>query len=112
MAVPEHKELGRALAAYDLVGLQTKADVANLIDYMTNALYGRIVPDGRIRLFDRLVSIASFPIGIDPTNFAKARRASDLVQAHSSVRRVIGIDPLDYTKGLPHKFKAFGQLLD
>jgi trehalose 6-phosphate synthase len=85
MAVPEHKELGRALAAYDLVGLQTKADVANLINYMTNALYGRIVPDGRIRLFDRLVSVASFPIGIDR---------------------------LDYTKGLPHKFKAFGQLLD
>ena len=53
MAVPEHKEHGRALAAYDLVGLQTKADVANLINYMTNALYGRIVPDGRIRLLDR-----------------------------------------------------------
>jgi trehalose 6-phosphate synthase len=112
MAVPEHKELGRALAAYDLVGLQTKADVANLINYMTSALYGRIVPDGRIRLFDRLVSVASFPIGIDPTNFAKARRASDLVQARSSVRRVVGVDRLDYTKGLPHKFKAFGRLLD
>ena len=112
MAVPEHKELGRALAAYDLVGVQTKADVANLIDYMTNALYGRIVPDGRIRLFDRLVSVASFPIGIDPTNFARARRAGDLVQARSSVRRVVGVDRLDYTKGLPHKFKAFGQLLD
>jgi len=112
MAVPEHKELGWALAAYDLVGLQTKADVANLINYMTNVLYGRIVPDGRIRLFDRLVSVASFPIGIDPANFAKARRASDLVQARSPVRRIVGVDRLDYTKGLPHKFKAFGQLLD
>jgi len=112
MAVPEHKELARALAAYDLVGLQTKADVGNFINYMTSALHGRIVPDGRIRLFDQLVSVASFPIGIDPTNFAKARRASDLVQAHSSVCRVVGVDRLDYTKGLPHKFKAFGQLLD
>jgi trehalose-6-phosphate synthase len=55
------------------------------------------VPDGRIRLFDRLISVASFPIGIDPTNFAKARRARDLVQARSSVRRVVGIDRLDYT---------------
>jgi trehalose 6-phosphate synthase len=112
MAVPEHKELARALAAYDLVGLQTKADVDNLINYMTSALHGRIVPDGRIRLFDHLVSVASFPIGIDPTNFAKARRASDLVQARSSVCRVVGVDRLDYTKGLPQKFKAFGQLLD
>jgi trehalose 6-phosphate synthase len=111
-AVPEHKELARALAAYDLVGLQTNADVANLVNYMISALHGRIVPDGRIRLFDRLVSVASFPIGIDPTIFAKARRTSDLVQARSSVRRVVGVDRLDYTKGLPHKFKAFGQLLD
>jgi len=108
MAVPEHKELARALAAYDLIGLQTTADVANLMNYMMSALHGRIVPDGRIRLFDQLVSVASFPIGIDPTNFAKAKRASDLVQARSSVSRVVGVDRLDYTKGLPHKFKAFG----
>ena len=46
----EHQELARALAAYDLVGLPTKADVANLINYMANGLYGRMVPDGRIRL--------------------------------------------------------------
>src|SRR5438552_18168804 len=57
MAVPEHKELARALAAYDLIGLQTKADVANLLDYMTHGLHGRVVPDGRIRVFERLVSI-------------------------------------------------------
>jgi len=37
MAVPEHKELAQALAAYDLIGLQTKADVANLLNYMSNA---------------------------------------------------------------------------
>ena len=112
MAVPEHKELARALAAYDLIGLQTKADVANLLDYMSNGLHGRIVPDGRIRLFDRLVSIASFPVGIDVTDFAKAKRASGLVQARSSVSRIVGVDRLDYTKGLPQKFKAFGRLLD
>ena len=112
MAVPEHRELARALVAYDLIGLQTTADVANLVNYMISALQGRIVPDGRVRLFDQLVSVASFPIGIDPTNFAKAKRASDLVQARSSVSRVVGVDRLDYTKGLPHKFKAFGRLLD
>jgi trehalose 6-phosphate synthase len=112
MAVPEHKELARALAAYDLIGLQTKADVANLLNYMANGLHGRIVPDGRVRVFERLVSIASFPVGIDLTDFAKAKRASGLVQSRSSVSRIIGVDRLDYTKGLPQKFKAFGRLLD
>jgi trehalose 6-phosphate synthase len=112
MAIPEHKELARALAAYDLIGLQTKADVANLINYMANGVYGRIVPDGRIRLFDRLVSVASFPVGIDVTDFAKAKRTSGMVQARSSASRIVGVDPLDYTKGLPQKFKAFGRLLE
>jgi trehalose 6-phosphate synthase len=112
MAVPEHKELAQALAANDLIGLQTKADVANLLNYMSNGVHGRIVPDGRIRVFDRLVSIASFPVGIDMTDFAKAKRSSGLVQSRSSVSRIVGVDRLDYTKGLPQKFKAFGRLLD
>ncbi|MFX5464887.1 trehalose-6-phosphate synthase, partial [Acinetobacter baumannii] len=74
MAIPEHEKLAHGLAAYDLVGLQTKADVSNLIDYLTNGVYGRVVPDGRIRLFDRLVRVASFPIGIDVEDFAHAKR--------------------------------------
>src|SRR6476646_1913893 len=106
LAIPEHQELARALAAYDLVGLQTKADVANLLDYMSNGVFGRIVPDGRIRLFDRLVSVASYPIGIDVADFSKAKRAGGLAQGPPSVARIIGVDRLDSTKGLPHKFKA------
>ena len=103
----------RALcAAYDLIGLQTKADVANLIDYMANGVNGRIVPDGRIRLFDRLLSVASFPVGIDVADFAKAKRDARLVQARASVSRIIGVDRLDYTKGLPQKLKAFGRFLE
>ena len=112
IAVPEHLELTRMLSTYDLIGLQTKADVANLLNYMSNGAQGRIVPDGRIRVFERLVSIASFPVGIDLTEFTKAKRASNLAQARPSVSRIIGVDRLDYTKGLPQKFKAFGRLLD
>ena len=112
MAVPEHRELARMLTAYDLIGVQTQADVANLLDYMSNGVDGRIVPDGRVRVFERLVSIASFPVGIDMTDFAKAKRSASLAQARSPVSRIIGVDRLDYTKGLPQKFKAFGRLLD
>ena len=112
MAIPEHQQLARSLAAYDLIGLQTKADVANLIDYISNGVNGRIVPDGRIRLFDRLLSVASFPVGIDVADFAKAKRDARLVQARASVSRIIGVDRLDYTKGLPQKLKAFGRFLE
>jgi|SRR5581483_3218102 len=112
MAIPEHQELARMFAAYDLIGLQTRADVANLLAYLESGVYGRIVPDGRVRLFGRLLSVASFPIGIDLGYFAKAEPEPSLVQGHSSMRRIIGIDRLDYTKGLPQKFKAFGRFLE
>ena len=110
-AIPEHERLARCLAAYDLVGLQTKADVANLIDYMANGVFGSVMSDGRIRLFDRVLRVASFPIGIDVADFTSARRARGLVQGRG-VDRIIGVDRLDYTKGLPQKLKAFGQFLE
>src|SRR5262249_30703633 len=66
---------------------------------------------GRIRLFDRSTSIASFPIGIDVADFTRGGRDASLVQGRG-VSRIIGVDRLDYTKGLPQKFKAFGQFLE
>jgi trehalose 6-phosphate synthase len=110
-AVPEHEHLARCLADYDLVGLQTKADVSNLIDYVLNGVYGNVTQHGRIRIFDRLVTVASFPIGIDVADFTKGGRETGLAQGRGA-SRIIGVDRLDYTKGLPQKFKAFGQFLE
>jgi len=106
MAIPEHQELARALALRS----RRPADEGGTSPIFSTTcprVFGRIVPDGRIRLFDRLVSVASFPIGIDVADFAKAKRAG------GSCRAVLGRShhrrrPLDYTKGLPQKFKAFG----
>ena len=110
-AIPEHEHLARCLADYDLVGLQTKADVANLIDYVLNGVFGNITPQGRVRIFDRLFAVASFPIDIDVEDSTKGGRETGLAQGRGA-SRIIGVDRLDYTKGLPQKFKAFGQFLD
>jgi trehalose 6-phosphate synthase len=111
IALPEHAQLARCLAAYDLAGLQTKADVSNLLDYFVNGVYGNVTPDGRVRLFDRLLSVVSFPISIDLADFARPARDVTLAQGRG-MTRIIGVDRLDYTKGLPQKFKAFGQFLE
>ncbi len=112
LAIPEHKSLARMLAAYDLVGLQTEADVANLLDYLKQGVRGRILQDGRIRAFDRVLSIGSFPVSIDPKEFMSAKPRTSLAQGGPAVRRIIGVDRLDYTKGLPPKFHAFARFLE
>ncbi|MFA5899642.1 MAG: trehalose-6-phosphate synthase [Hyphomicrobium sp.] len=111
LAIPEHRELARGLAAYDLIGLQTKVDVGNLIDYLQDGVFGRILQDGRIRAFDRELSIAAFPVGIDVDAFigSRPKRAAERT---SPITRVLGVDRLDYTKGLPQKFRAFERFLE
>ncbi len=111
LAIPEHRELARGLAAYDLIGLQTKVDVGNLIDYLQDGVFGRILQDGRIRAFDRELSIASFPVGIDVDSFVGSRPKRGREQPSSTIR-LFGVDRLDYTKGLPQKFRAFGRFLE
>jgi trehalose 6-phosphate synthase len=111
LAIPEHQELARGLAAYDLVGVQTRVDVANLIDYLQDGVFGRILQDGRIRVFDREMSIAAFPVGIDMDLFIGSR-PKGLRAPPPAFTRLIGVDRLDYTKGLPQKFRAFGRFIE
>lgn len=118
-AAPGHKWLAETLTAYDLVGFQTQTDVSNLARYAEEQLGlmpakdGLMVgPSGRIRL-------DCFPIGIDAQAFAQlAASPSDDVQIDSmrretlGRRQIIGVDRLDYSKGLPDRMKAFGRLLE
>jgi trehalose 6-phosphate synthase len=111
LAIPEHRELARGLAAYDLVGVQTRVDVANLLDYLQDGVFGRLLQDGRIRVFDSEMSIAAFPVGIDIDSFVGSRPKGRR-EAPPPFTRLIGVDRLDYTKGLPQKFRAFGRFIE
>jgi trehalose 6-phosphate synthase len=113
LAIPEHLELARALSAYDLIGVQTQADVANLIAFFEDSVHGRILQDARIRVLDRRLAIASFPVGINLPDFEGGIAVKDLAQAPpDAAKRIVGIDRLDYTKGLPQKFKAYERFLE
>lgn len=111
LAIPEHKELARSFASYDLVGLQTKADVANLTHFLQSGRFGRIQQEGRVKAFDRDLMVASFPVGIDVEFFVGSRPKKSREQQPTATR-LIGIDRLDYTKGLPQKFRAFGRFME
>jgi trehalose 6-phosphate synthase len=79
---------------------------------MRQAVHGQLLQDGRVRLFERMLEVGSFPVSIDPRDFAQAKHVTRSVQARPTARRMIGIDRLDYTKGLPHKFRAYGDFLE
>ena len=108
LAIPEHVDLAHALASYDLIGLQTKLDVSNLIDFFLQSVFGHLMRDGSVRIGKQSVRIASFPVGIDLAAFGDV--SSDLEKSAIETR-IVGVDRLDYTKGLPQKFRAYGKFL-
>ncbi|ASM71318.1 MULTISPECIES: alpha,alpha-trehalose-phosphate synthase (UDP-forming) [Roseobacteraceae] len=114
-ALPLEASLARWLADYDLVGLQTRADVARCLEMFRSELGAELMNDGKIKYGDQTVGVRSFPIGIDVDTFvatAKRPMADAKLAADLSGDIVIGVDRLDYSKGLPNRFRAFGRYLE
>jgi trehalose 6-phosphate synthase len=112
LAIPEHRELSRALSAYDLIGLQTQYDVSNLIDIFKHSAAGQLLSNGRISVYGRQVKVLSIPVGIDVNYFNLGPHFDTENEPDDIQHRIVGIDRLDYTKGLPQKFRAFGRFLE
>lgn len=118
MAVPEYEWLMRSLSAYDVVGFQTVADLRHFQRFMVE-FQGAQTLDGRLRRNDKTILAEAFPIGIDVEGFAamattaEAADRIDRMQRKSAPRvHIIGVDRLDYTKGLPERLRAFRRLLE
>jgi trehalose 6-phosphate synthase len=115
--LPQYRELLEAMLAYDLIGFQTDQDRDNFADALRSEL--RVPCSGRIftSVFGRC-RLATFPIGIDTQEFAnnaqKASANEDVRRLRASTagsRLIIGVDRVDYSKGLIHRAQAFDHLL-
>ncbi len=114
--VPHHRELVEAMLAYDLIGFQTEDDCENFAGYISSTL-GLVVDDGVVASKHGVTRIAVFPIGIDVEKFA--RQAAKAI-SHPDVSRLrrslngeklaIGVDRLDYSKGLVNRINAFDRM--
>ncbi|WP_049623149.1 alpha,alpha-trehalose-phosphate synthase (UDP-forming) [Frateuria defendens] len=120
IALPRHRELFEALAQYDLVGVHTERDRRALEDYFINEVGAVAEPGGVLRLPDgRRFRAGVFPISIDTAEVVRAARCAEqldeIVQLRHSLDHralIIGVDRLDYSKGLRQRFEAYGHLLD
>lgn len=117
-ALPQGEALLRAFLAYDLVGLQTEEHRRDFLDSVRQMLGLEADAEGRITTAVGTARAIANPIGIDARSFAamatKGARSPETRRLLSSLvgrDLVIGVDRLDYSKGLPHRFTAFGKLL-
>jgi trehalose 6-phosphate synthase len=117
--LPAYRELVRDLCMYDLIGFQTEDDLHSFVSCL-GMPEGFMLPEsGRIEVGGRNIQLGVYPIGIDVEEVASA--AWDAL-AHESVQRmiasllgrklIIGVDRLDYSKGLTERFAAFEQFLE
>ncbi len=117
-AIPSHRHLIGSLNAYDLVGLQAKRDVAALEDFASPVEFVRPRRSSGPLVPVTGVNASVFPIGSDPEAFARmaelpaTRKA--MVTFNKSIadrQLILGVDRLDYTKGLPQRIEAYERLL-
>jgi trehalose 6-phosphate synthase len=119
-ALPDHARLFSTLYACDLVGFQTGRDVERFQDYVRLFGGGRVLEDGVLEAPDgHRFRAAAFPIGIDTAHIATQARQAMAKPTVRSLREsvkprqlVIGVDRLDYSKGLPERFRGFERFLE
>jgi trehalose 6-phosphate synthase len=120
-AIPAHDWLIEALFQFDVIGFQTSNDASNFRRFVLAHAGGEsgAADSGLIKAFGRTIVAQEFPIGIDVEEFAAAAQTSEAASQIERLNRrtivrshIIGVDRLDYTKGLPERFKAFRKLLE
>ncbi|HWA29890.1 MAG TPA: trehalose-6-phosphate synthase [Rhizomicrobium sp.] len=117
-ALPQGDSLLRDLCEYDVAGFQTEEHRSDFLDTVRQSLGHEISDDGVIQVPGRPVQSLVAPVGIDALAFQRqAERASKsknnqrMTDSLAGRHLMIGVDRLDYSKGLPNRFEAFNRLL-
>ena len=113
----EWESLSAGLAGADVLGFHTQGYASNFVQALRGTS-GRLGVDGDLWVGERRVRIAVHPIGTDARGFSAAGGDPDIVARAERIRAgsggalFVGIDRLDYTKGIPERLLAFERLLD
>ena len=117
-ALPSHKEILGSLAYYDLVGFQTENDADNFGRYLVTQ-GARQARGGAYEIDGLRVRVGAFPVSIETAIYSRmarnAARSPLVAQVKDSLggcRLILGVDRLDYSKGIPHRIKAFDRFLE
>ncbi len=120
VSLPYHERLVTTMLAYDVVGFQCDEWLDSFLHYCRKELGAEVdEASGRIMFEGRTVIARAYPIGIDYEHFTAQGQTGEARQAGqrvlSSTRRrtaMIGVDRLDYSKGLPERLDGIGRFFD
>jgi alpha,alpha-trehalose-phosphate synthase [UDP-forming] len=118
--LPWREDLLRGLLAADVVGLQRQADVENLTRASLRLLDDAVDESPWLMLGEHAVHLDAHPISIDSVEFEELARRPDIIGRARELRAqlgdpttlLVGVDRLDYTKGIDARLRTFGALLD
>ena len=124
LKLPWRFQLLRALLDYDLIGFQTPRDLRNFLGCIRHLMpevrvQGRRGQAQTLQLEQRELRAGSFPISIDYDSFEKraatpevSAKVAELKKKLPDRQLILGVDRLDYTKGIPERLRAFGHALE
>ncbi|MET0269203.1 MAG: trehalose-6-phosphate synthase [Sphingomonas sp.] len=117
-SLPRHRRMVETLFAYDIVGFQTEDWLDSFRDYAVNELDGVLGDDGAVTVNGRTIRAIVAPIGIETAEFEEAARspeanfARDRMYMSATGRSlIVGVDRLDYSKGLEERFAGYERFL-
>lgn len=115
--LPWARDIVDGMLAFDLVGFHTPSYLTNFLTCAGHLVGSRSGP-ALVEYREHLTRVGAFPIGIFPASFqespdpALVQEIEDLTRSLGSAKLVLGVDRLDYTKGIPERLIAFGRLLE
>jgi trehalose 6-phosphate synthase len=117
-SLPNASELVGTMLDYDVIGFHTDDWLTAFQDYVVAEMGARLDADGVITAGDRSVQAIVCPIGIDTEDFVEAARSPAARLTHRRMLDsadgrdlIIGVDRLDYSKGLEERFLGYERFL-
>jgi len=117
-ALPNHEHLIPMMCQYDLIGLQTDCDATNFAHYLKRECKIPKLDQCTFQAGARRMRIGVFPVGVETAKLNRlARRAihlpfvQDVVVSLADRNMIIGVDRLDYSKGIALRMEAFDRFL-
>jgi len=117
--IPGHAELLHSMLHYDVLGFQTELDAQAFLSCVDHFCPDAQVHGSRVDFGGRSAQVQAFPIGIDVDSVARMARKGRqgihgrrLERSLTGRRLIVGVDRLDYSKGLPERLRAYGRMLE